>query len=53
MSDLISELIWQPMGAKEDADMTVDQFRTCIFNGGVCSTLQGDFEAHLAASWQS
>lgn len=41
MAVLISELIWQPMGAKEDADMTLDLFRTPIYNGGVCATLQG------------
>ena len=41
MAELISELVWQPMGAKEDADFTLDNFRTPIFNGGMCATLQG------------
>lgn len=41
MPVLISELIWQPIGANEDADMTLDLFRTPIYNGGVCATLQG------------
>ena len=43
MAEMISELIWQPIGAKEDADMTLDHFRTCGFNGGMCATLQGSF----------
>ena len=42
MAVLISELIWQKIGAQEDADMTLDLFRTPIYNGGVCATLQGE-----------
>lgn len=45
MAELISQLIWQPIGAQEDADMTLDPFRTPIYNGGVCATLQGDSHA--------
>lgn len=41
MPELISELIWAPIGAKEDADMTVDHFCTPIYNGGMCATLHG------------
>ena len=41
MPELISELIWAPMGAQEDADMTVDHFCTPIYNGGMCATLHG------------
>lgn len=41
MPELISELVWVPIGAKEDADMTLDHFRTPIYNGGMCATLQG------------
>lgn len=40
MAELISELVWQPMGAQEDADFTLDNFRTAIFNGAMCATLQ-------------
>ena len=41
MPELISELIWAPIGAKEDADFTLDHFRTPIYNGGMCATLHG------------
>ena len=41
MAELISELVWQPMGAKEDADYTVDHFRTPDYNGAMCTTLHG------------
>ena len=44
MAELISELVWQPMGAKEDADFTLDHFRTAIYNGGMCATLQGSLQ---------
>ena len=47
MPELISELIWVPIGAKEDADMTLDHFRTPIYNGGMCATLQGTLRRNL------
>ncbi len=47
MPELISELIWVPIGAKEDADMTLDHFRTPIYNGGMCATLQGALRRQL------
>ena len=47
MPELISELIWVPIGAKEDADMTLDHFRTPIYNGGMCATLQGTLWRNL------
>ena len=48
MPELISELIWVPIGAKEDADMTLDHFRTPIYNGGMCATLQGTLRRNLS-----
>ena len=42
MAELISELVWQPLGAQEDADYTVDHFRTPDYNGGICVTLHGE-----------
>ncbi len=50
MPELISELIWVPIGAKEDADMTLDHFRTPIYNGGMCATLQGTLRSNLPCS---
>lgn len=47
MPELISELIWVPIGAKEDADMTLDHFRTPIYNGGMCATLQGTLRRYV------
>ena len=44
MAELISELVWQPIGAEEDADFTLDHFRTAIYNGGMCATLQGEYK---------
>jgi CubicO group peptidase (beta-lactamase class C family) len=39
MADLISELIWRPMGAEYDAEVTCDVVGTAIHDGGVsCST---------------
>jgi CubicO group peptidase (beta-lactamase class C family) len=40
MHELISEHIWQPIGARDNADMALDMFRTPIYNGGVIATLQ-------------
>jgi len=38
MADLISTLIWQPMGAEFDAEVTCDVAGTAIHDGGVCAT---------------
>ncbi|MDR6757046.1 CubicO group peptidase (beta-lactamase class C family) [Mycoplana sp. BE70] len=37
-SDLMSELLWQPMGAKNDAYVTVDAIGTPRCAGGICMT---------------
>lgn len=40
MGELISELIWQPMGAQQDAEIVVDQKRTPMYSGGMSATLR-------------
>ena len=37
-ADLLSELLWQPMGAAESAYITVDRFGAPRAAGGVCTT---------------
>jgi CubicO group peptidase (beta-lactamase class C family) len=51
MADLISELIWSPLGARFDAEITCDFIGTAIHDGGVCATAQdvGRFGAMLLA----
>jgi CubicO group peptidase (beta-lactamase class C family) len=52
MADLISELIWSPLGARFDAEITCDYIGTAIHDGGVCATAQdvARFGAMLLAS---
>lgn len=38
MADLISELVWRPMGAEHDADLMCDPVGTAIHDGGLCAT---------------
>jgi len=38
MADLISELIWQPIGAERDAEITCDPLGSAIHDGGVSAT---------------
>ena len=38
MADLIGELVWAPMGAEHDAEITCDGVGTAIHDGGVCAT---------------
>jgi CubicO group peptidase (beta-lactamase class C family) len=38
IADLISELIWQPVGAARDAEITCDPLGTAIPDGGISST---------------
>ena len=38
MADLISELLWQPMGAERDAEITCDAVGSAIHDGGVSAT---------------
>ncbi|HEY5843081.1 MAG TPA: serine hydrolase, partial [Mycobacterium sp.] len=40
MADLISTLIWQPMGAEFDADITCDSVGTAVHDGGISATLR-------------
>ncbi len=40
MADLISELVWQPIGAEFDADLTCDAVGTGVHDGGICATAQ-------------
>ncbi|WP_197040278.1 serine hydrolase [Mycobacterium sp. URHB0044] len=40
MSDLISELLWKPLGAEYDADVTCDSVGTAVHDGGVSTTLR-------------
>ena len=35
MADLVSTLIWQPMGAEFDADITCDPVGTAVHDGGI------------------
>jgi CubicO group peptidase (beta-lactamase class C family) len=38
MSELISTLIWEPMGAEFDAEILCDTVGTAIHDGGLCAT---------------
>ncbi len=38
MADLIGELIWSPIGAERDAEITCDGAGTAIHDGGMCAT---------------
>ena len=38
MADLVSELVWAPMGASQDAEITCDGVGTAIHDGGMCAT---------------
>ncbi|GAA4389389.1 serine hydrolase domain-containing protein [Tsukamurella soli] len=39
-AQLISELLWRPMGAEADAFVTVDALGNAMHDGGVCATLR-------------
>ncbi|MBD0293489.1 MAG: serine hydrolase [Jiangellaceae bacterium] len=38
MADLIALLIWQPMGAEHDAEITCDRLGSAVHDGGMCAT---------------
>jgi CubicO group peptidase (beta-lactamase class C family) len=38
MADLISTLVWQPMGAEQDAEIICDGSGTAVHDGGLCAT---------------
>lgn len=40
LADLISEHLWQPMGAEFDAEITVDAHGNPMADGGICVTLR-------------
>jgi CubicO group peptidase (beta-lactamase class C family) len=40
MADLISTLVWQPMGAEFDAEVTCDAIGTAVHDGGISTTLR-------------
>src|SRR5580693_7142748 len=40
LHELISRLVWQPMGAEFDAEITVDGHGNAMADGGVCATLR-------------
>src|SRR5580704_12406346 len=40
LHDLIARLIWQPMGAEFDAEITLDAHGNAMADGGVCATLR-------------
>jgi CubicO group peptidase (beta-lactamase class C family) len=40
MAELISALIWAPMGAEHDADLLHDGLGTAVHDGGLCATVR-------------
>src|SRR5215472_15095481 len=40
LHDLIARLVWQPMGAEFDAEITVDARGNAMADGGICATLR-------------
>jgi CubicO group peptidase (beta-lactamase class C family) len=40
LHDLIARLVWQPMGAEFDAEITVDAHGNAMADGGICATLR-------------
>jgi CubicO group peptidase (beta-lactamase class C family) len=40
LHELITTLVWQPMGAEFDAEITVDSRGNAMADGGVCATLR-------------
>lgn len=40
LHDLIGRLVWQPMGAEFDAEITVDARGNAMADGGICATLR-------------
>lgn len=40
LHELIAELVWQPMGAEFDAEITVDAQGNAMADGGICATLR-------------
>lgn len=40
LAELISEIIWQPLGAEHDAHITIDSVGTAVADGGMSATLR-------------
>jgi CubicO group peptidase (beta-lactamase class C family) len=40
LHELIAELVWQPMGAEFDGEITVDAHGNAMADGGICATLR-------------
>ena len=40
LHELIGQLVWQPMGAEFDAEITVDAHGNAMADGGICATLR-------------
>ena len=40
MGEVVSDLIWQPMGAQQDADLMLDKRQTPMYSGGMAATLR-------------
>ncbi|MEO1190412.1 MAG: serine hydrolase [Pseudomonadota bacterium] len=40
LADLLSQQLWQPMGAEGEACFTVDPAGTCLTSGGLCARLR-------------
>ncbi|MGB5952116.1 MAG: serine hydrolase, partial [Ornithinimicrobium sp.] len=40
MADLVSERVWQPIGAEHDAEVSVDPLGSAIHDGGISATLR-------------
>jgi CubicO group peptidase (beta-lactamase class C family) len=40
LHELITRLVWQPMGAEFDAEITVDAHGNAMADGGICATLR-------------
>ncbi|KAL3132545.1 hypothetical protein ABBQ32_009085 [Trebouxia sp. C0010 RCD-2024] len=40
MGEVVSDLIWQPMGAQQDADLMLDKRQIPFYSGGMSATLR-------------
>ncbi len=40
LHELVARLVWQPMGAEFDAEITVDAHGNAMADGGICATLR-------------
>lgn len=51
IAELISRLLWRPIGAEEDAYITVDRYGNGQADGGICATLRDI--ARLGELWRN